>query len=178
MAGPIDPAWSFGAATCRPAPDLAGTVAVHFACFGAGTPRDTDYPHEIPVADGVLADPPVVAALPRALLGRGALAVVGHVDRAWATSFLTDRDQPQVQAFQGLLNQLLTGNRVGYAMEVLNLRFAALAIQLTGLMTPLRNVIQPADTDVDRAAELWTGHNDARGYVVLGDPAVRLNPTP
>jgi len=174
--GAIEPAWSFGADDLDAQVDLRGTMAVHFACFSAGTPRDTDFPHEDQLTDGPLAEHPTVAALPRALLNRGALAVIGHIDRTWATSFLTDRDQPQVQVFQGLLNQLMTGNRVGYAMEVMNLRYAALATQLTAQMTPLLNQKVQTDDELSRSAELWTGLNDARGYIVLGDPAVKIQP--
>jgi hypothetical protein len=32
------------------------------------------------------------------------------------------------------------------------------------------------DDELSRTAELWTGHNDARGYIVLGDPAVKIQP--
>jgi hypothetical protein len=174
--GGIEPTWSFRAVDVPATADLRGTIAIHFACYSAGTPRDTDFPHQDQLTVGPLAERPVVSALPRAFLSNGALAVIGHVDRAWTTSFLTERDQPQVQAFQGLMNQLMTGNRVGFAMEVMNLRYAALATQLTAHMTPLMNHTTLTDDELSRTAELWTGHNDARGYIVLGDPAVKIQP--
>jgi hypothetical protein len=65
---------------------LGGTLAIHFACFGAGVPAEDDFPHERLLNHGrPLADPPFVSALPRALLAHrngGCLAVVGHIERA------------------------------------------------------------------------------------------------
>jgi hypothetical protein len=161
---------------------LQGCVAVHFACFGAGVPAEEDFPHERRLNRGrPLAERPFVSALPRRLLAHprgGALAVVGHVEQAWAYSFLGDHDQPQVQVFRAFFEQLLDGCPVGLAMEWFNQRYAALATALTGALGPLLLRRQLDEKDLLQTASLWTGHNDARSYVVLGDPAVRLRLTP
>ena len=70
---------------------VGGMIAFLFACFGAGTP-DIDQFRKVPDDPSTavkLASEPFVAALPRRLLSHpngGALAVVGHVDRAWSFS--------------------------------------------------------------------------------------------
>ena len=57
------------------------------------------------------------------------------------------------------------------ALEYLGALYAALATELTGEIVRETQGQQPDD---DLLAELWTAHNDARGFAVLGDPAVRL----
>jgi V8-like Glu-specific endopeptidase len=154
---------------------LDGTVAVHFACFGAGTPALDDFPH----LDGlgvarVLAPRPFVARLPQALLRQGALAFVGHVERAWSCSFHGGEGiGRQLQAFRSAMLSLLTGRRVGWAFEYFGALYAALASELTAEFTSEGRGQAPDD---DLVADLWTAHNDARAFVVLGDPAVRLAP--
>ncbi|MCI0350194.1 MAG: hypothetical protein L0Z53_12290, partial [Acidobacteriales bacterium] len=103
------------------------------------------------------------------------LAVVGHVERAWSYSFEGAEDQPQVGVFAAALGQLLRGLPVGAAMEWFNQRYAALAATLTGkvMRYVLADIPIPAKV-WDEMAPVWTEHNDARSYVVLGDPAVRL----
>jgi V8-like Glu-specific endopeptidase len=157
---------------------LLGTIAFFFACFGAGTPQLNDFPHEEGLqSKNQIADRPFVAALPRKLLAHprgGALAVIGHVERAWASSFLLEGSQPQVQAFRTALKLILSGYPIGAAMDVFNERYAALATALTGKLDKVSIGQQLTPAELANTASLWTAHNDARSYVVLGDPAVRL----
>ena len=66
---------------------LQGLVSFHFACFSAGTPRHDSFPQELGRGGGEIAPQDFVARLPQRLLGQGASAVVGHIDRAWDQSF-------------------------------------------------------------------------------------------
>lgn len=160
--------------------DLSGTMAFLFACYGAGTPKLDEFSkaafkERLPIAPEAF-----VASLPKALLSRpkgGALAVIGHVERAWGASFqwpeIGRRGGASAQrgAFESTLRGLMTQLPVGAAMEYFDQRYAELASDLS---------VQIEDRDAgltvnDYAlASLWTASNDARDYAVLGDPAVRL----
>ena len=153
---------------------LAGSIVFQFACFGAGTPRRCDFAH---LADGeprTFAERPFLSRLPQRLLGHpsgGALAVVGHVDQAWSYSFKWPHAGAQRAVFEGALQRLMTGQRLGWAMEFFNQRYAELAADLGGLLEGIRLGRKVTD---ERLTGLWTARNDARNYLVLGDPAVRL----
>lgn len=151
---------------------LSGTIAFHFACYGAGTPQLDDYAH----ADGVraeIASAPFLARLPQRLLGRpgGALAVVGHVERAWTYSFMWPGLGAQTNTFDSCLDELMKGARVGAAMDAFSMKHADLAVSLNAELEDLKFGARPDDRSL---AGLWTANNDARSYVVVGDPAVRI----
>lgn len=152
---------------------LLGMVAFHFACFGAGTPQREFFgvPGVKPAASIARRD--FTSVLPQRLLAHprgGALAVVGHVDRAWSFSFQWGEQDSQTVTFESLLYKLLKGQTVGSALEDLSLRYAELATLLSGKIYDAE-ISKPNLTEM---ARLWTAHNDARGYALLGDPAVRL----
>lgn len=163
------------------AADVSDSAQVHglllflFACFSAGTPeRDSFQRDGSPVQR---APKPFVSALPQRLLSHpqgGALAVVGHIDRAWGYSFAWPGGAQRVHtaAMESTLRRLLRGERLGYAMEYMNQRYAELATVLQDELDAVRNLRQP---DPRALAELWTATQDARGYCVLGDPAVRIS---
>lgn len=161
--------------------NVSGLVAFFFACFGAGTPHDDQFLMDLSEAGKAppLAPQPFVAALPRRLLTHpkgGALAVVGHVDRAWGFSILPPKmTEPQIEVFRSALGFILSGCPLGHAVsEKFGQRYAALC-------TLLSNALSPTVSDSSRLSDrdlvtYWLERNDAQNYVVLGDPAVRIRP--
>jgi len=160
--------------------DLLGQIAFLFACYGAGTPRYDNYPAsddpETAFRDSYreIAPRPFVAQLPQALLRRGTLGVVGHVDRGWALSFVWtvgDRMLSSVGSLEDSLKRLLLGDRIGHALRPLQRRGAALSSRIARTLDSIR---QGSTVDPEYFAEQWIIHNDARNVVLLGDPAVYL----
>jgi hypothetical protein len=154
---------------------LHGLIWFQFACYSAGTPALDSFTWGAGRAQR--APLPFVAALPQRLLAHpsgGALAVIGHIDRAWGYSFTGSSPLQRVHtaAIESTLRRLLHGDRVGHATEYLNTRYAELACALSEELAAVRNLRQP---DERALAELWTATHDARGYALLGDPAVRLS---
>lgn len=158
--------------------DLGGMIAFHFACYGAGTPRWDEFPAKAGGDRVAIATRPFVAALPRRMLGLrrgGALAVIGHIERAWPSSFAWGTGRrgamaSHVAVFESALLALLRGLPVGAALEYFNARYAELASDLTRYLEDTAT----GGRDPFLLSDLWTANNDARGYAVIGDPAVRL----
>jgi hypothetical protein len=151
------------------------SIALLFACYGCGTPVTDDFARAVDPATPI-APHAFVSSLPQRLLDRpkgGALAVLGHVERAWTYSFLWPRVGEQLDVFESTLTQLVAGVPVGAAMEYFNLRYASLTTDLESEKEEAR--FDPA-RDPAALSGLWTARNDARNYVVIGDPAVRLTP--
>jgi hypothetical protein len=154
---------------------LWGSIFFHFACFGAGTPRFDDFAHARQLNwRETIAPHAFVAPLPRRLLSHpkgGVLAVIGHVDQAWTYSFQLSLEGVNVGGFRDAMRTLMKGQRVGFAMEAFNIRFAELATTLTKDLEDIKfgKIAKP-----NEITRLWMAHNDARSYVIIGDPAVCL----
>lgn len=104
-------------------------------------------------------------------MSHGALAVVGYVERTWGYSSPSTEASAQTEAIGYMLQELLKGWPVGWAMESLRMRCAGLATQLVTTVEELefdKDFISLYDL-----AQMWTYCNDARSCVVIGDPAVR-----
>ncbi len=153
--------------------NLLGMIAFFFACYGGGTPQTDEFPKPGTSMLNQVAPKPFMARLPMQMLGHekgGALAVVAHVERAWGASFVWANVQ-QTDVFKSTLNHLMDGKPVGSALEHFNSRYATWATELS---TTLRDVQFGLQVEPTNISSLWTAHNDARGYAIIGDPAVRL----
>ncbi len=149
-----------------------GLMAFVFACFGGGCPDKDSYFFNADGSKVALTPVPLVASLPQALLARGALAVIAHVDRAFSYGFEDVMGTPQEQLLRTPVELLMKGQRVGMAADPLNLQWSTLAAQLgLALGGNLPGMPQPRSAVV---ANLFIARDDARNYIVLGDPAVRL----
>jgi hypothetical protein len=177
----LDPRHYFAASDVPDDAQIHGLVAICFACFAAGTPA-------VDVLGRDVADAPFVARLPQRLLAHptgGALAVIGHVDNALGSSFQPPDAPalgPQIQPFRDTLGHVMAGRTVGFAANGFSERAAALAAELAVDFDPANAGVQPAATDDgDEATRRrlalgarWAERNDAQNFVILGDPAVRL----
>jgi len=177
--GPISEDWYFAGSDIPQDADLKGMIAFLFACYGAGTPRFDEFSKQaFKTERAVITPTPFIAALPMAMLAHGALAVIAHVERAWGSSFLGEDKGEQLTTFKSLLELLLQGHPVGWAMEYFNTHYAALSAELTLALEADEGGGRPGYPPRPTAHELarmWTANNAARGYVVLGDPSVRLS---
>ena len=173
----IPPDFYFAADDVSADARLSGLIAFFFACYGAGTPRMDDFTTQSLGTPAAIAPHAFVSRLPQRLLAHpsGALAVIGHVERAWTYSFAWPGIGQQVDAYDSTVKLLLKGAPIGFAVEYLNNRYAALSTQLE---SEKEDIAYGKPRDDVAISSLWTARNDARNSVIIGDPAVRLGAVP
>ncbi len=174
MGTPPEPAHCLTAVDVGDDARVHGLIAFLFACYGAGTPATDHFLADRSKAPVLIADSPFVAALPQRLLahpGGGALAVIGHVERAWGYSIRPIGLGNRLQPFRNLLGRVLRGDPVGLAIKDFSERYAAASMRLLNILAGTNPSLKPCDSET---ANLWVECNDARNYILLGDPAVRL----
>lgn len=148
-----------------------GMMHFLFACYGGGCPAVDNYQRTADHQPVPLMTKPVTARLPQAMLQRGALAVLAHVDRAWSYGFQSPTGKGQYQGFRSVMDRILNGERIGQATDSFNQRWGALSNELLDLTRRREDGDAIPDSVL---ANRWVARNDARNYVILGDPAVRL----
>lgn len=172
----IDEQHWFSSADVPADANVHGLIHFYFACYGAGSPEFDNF--IMPPGSKRIAPAPMTTRLPQHLMTLpqgGVLATLGHIDKAWASSFQNARGVAQTQQFREVIEKLLAGFRVGDAVDRFNLQWGVLGTQLTQLLTDKAYGMAVSDGEM-LAARI--ARDDCRNYVVLGDPAVRLRPIP
>jgi hypothetical protein len=172
--GAVRPDHYFSAADLAAKARVHGMISFHFACYGAGTPSHDRFIHEPGAPPPAIAPQSFIAALPKALLTHpagGALACIGHVERAWGYSIVTSKAGAQLLPFENAIGRILKGEPVGLAMKDFYERYASLSVSLSSMLEEISFGASIGDAELTAA---WIARNDAEGYLILGDPAVRL----
>lgn len=152
--------------------NLEGTMAVLFACYGAGCPQFDEFVFDESEGRAQVAPFPFIAQLPQKLLQSGCLAVLGHVERAWTHSFTGgEAAKAQTQPFEDIITRLMQGHPVGDALDQFNVIQGQRAARLADELEDLKfgKILDPVEL-----SQLWVSRNDARNYALLGDPAVKV----
>lgn len=160
-------------------PVAEGAVFFQFACFGYGTPKDSDFSHWRLGVPPVRTDADFVSALPKALLAhpKGPIAYVGHVDLAWLQGFdepnpsIDEHWSPRLVPFRSAVRSLLDKQPVALAMSDLNVRFNHLNDRLTDVLdSQKRGTYAGSAGERAQLAEDFITRTDAQNYLVFGDP--------
>jgi hypothetical protein len=170
--GEIRPEHYFAASDLPSDAHIHGLIHFFFACYGAGYPRLDDFSRG-GVNQRILSNQASISRLPQKMLAHesGALACLGHVERAWSYSFLNKKGDSQASNFRDVIARILKGDRVGNATDQFNLRWTVLSAEL---LTCLEEKEHGATVTLNDLSNRWVARNDARNYIILGDPAVQL----
>ncbi len=171
--GAVAPEHLFTAADIPADAKIHGLMHFFFACYGGGCPKEDNFGLGTGQPPRQLVEEAIVARLPQRLLTNGALASLAHIDRAWAYSFQNSRSAPQVQEMRDVMVRILQGQRIGQATDSFNMRWAVLSAELQESQN-LRESFSDQIVSSALLANRYVARNDARNYLILGDPAVRL----
>jgi hypothetical protein len=165
-------------------PFLEGAVFFQFACFGYGTPAESDYTHWFDKVPETYTDADFVAALPKRLLAhpRGPVAFIGHLDTAFLHGFadpeapmILDRWHNRVAPFVAAVDDLLGVRPSALAMQDMNRRYSICNALLTNTYDQeKRGKLKWTPALEARFVDTWITRSDAQNYMVFGDPGARL----
>jgi len=163
-------------------PFLEGAVVFQFACFGYGTPAESDYSHWLGEQE-INTEADFVSALPKRLLAnpQGPIAFVGHVDTAWLHGFddpevpgISETWNPRIEPFKRAVESLLGAQPSGHAMAPMSTRYDLYNAFLTNTYDRMQRG-KPLPPDFDkRLVNQFITRSDAQNYMILGDPAAHL----
>jgi hypothetical protein len=174
-------------ATDLPGPSEAfveGGIVFSFACFGYGTPARSGYTHWWPSIAPYQAPFELVSALPKAAIAhpRGPLGYIGHADYAVLHAF-TEASRPgsdglgplapRLMTFRDTLDEALLDRPVGAVIEPFASRLSLLNLQLTQIWDDAKAAGADMPSSGSDLVDMFLRRNDARYYLVLGDPAAR-----
>jgi hypothetical protein len=178
--GPLNPEQYFSAEDVGGDARLLGLIAFLSTSYSAGTPRDDDLISAGSRQRQQIAPHAFMARLPERLLGHpngGALAVIGHVDRLWFSSFMREDRTADITLFENTLRSLMKGYTVGASIEFFNRYYVQLSATLAAELAELV-FIDRSDEEYQAGRDLAERNvataQDARNYVIIGDPAARL----
>jgi hypothetical protein len=164
-------------------PFLEGSVFFQFACYGYGTPAESDFMHWLGSPE-INSDADFVAALPKKLLShpRGPIAYVGHLDTAWLHGFmdpnlpeLKERWDPRIVAFVKAVDLFLKVQPSGIAMSPMNDKYNVTNSVLSGVLDRMkRGKLDDTPEFQQKLSDLFITRSDAQNFMIFGDPAARL----
>ncbi len=165
-------------------PFLEGSVFFQFACFGYGTPAQSDYAHWLDGVPEKYSDEDFTATLPKRLIAhpRGPVAYVGHLDTAFLHGFanqneprIADRWHTRIEPFVAAVERLLQVQPSGLAMQDMNNRFSLYnAMLIDAYDQEKRGALSWTPQSMAKFVDRWIIRSDAQNYMVFGDPAARL----
>jgi|GEM_PF-744517 len=165
-------------------PFLEGAAFFQFACFGYGTPAQSDYEHWLSDKSVRYGAEDFIAALPKKLIfhPRGPIAYIGHVDTAFLHAFtnpddpyIADRWHPRIAPFKTAIEDLLAVEPCGRSLEEMNNQYSVGNAFLSNIYNKLKQQPDKWTTDMKaRFVNAWIRRNDAMNYYIFGDPAARL----
>ncbi len=170
----VNEAQWFAASDVSEEASLKGLVAFFFGCYSVGTPRHDNFDQTSLGKPRPITPKAFVSQLPQKLLAHrsgGMLALIGHLDRSWTEGFTGSLRGEGISAYKHMVRRLLQGHTVGWAMEYLNQSYASLAAMQGNVEEEWH---RGNGVNADELAQLWRLRNDARNFMVFGDPAVRL----
>lgn len=158
-------------------------IAIFLTCYGAGrrNPRETEA--LLGDAPANVQGPELLAPLPTALLThpKGPLAVLGHVNSVHlmgygnrAFQIPKDGAQPGVMPVQGLLEKLVQGEPLGTALTTHRMQISRRQDAVESVLRAQRGQEPPKPEQNAALVLSWLAYHDARTWVVLGDPDVKL----
>lgn len=148
---------------------LLGLIAIQLASYSAGGSGKPSTTWRVSEESYIALSDPFISCLPQQLLGHhkgGALAFIGQLNTMYG--YTSERN---LQVYQDIIRQLMTGTPVGLAVHNLALHYLALAKELERQRESLILDIQTDDVEL---FSLWGAAQDARNCVVVGDPAAKL----
>lgn len=160
----------------RGCPSFAlGAVMVSFACFSAGVPGESVHRLLQEKAPNAIPGAPYTSSLPRTLLAHpmGPVAFVGHVDRTTSESFQPRGPAEGPAAFIDFVQWSLGGQgTLGQAMSGFRDQCGIAAQHLANTLARARK--RPDIAASKAALDAWIRYHDAAGYILLGDPVMKL----
>ena len=165
-------------------PFLEGAVFFQFACFGYGTPAESDFAHWLGKGSFQYTETDFTAALPRRLLAhpRGPVAFIGHLDTAFLSGFwdkndseATDHWNARLDPFLTAVGELLKAGPSGYAMRGMSMRYSLCNTRITGWYDRQKRGRMVWDAEHKKElVDNWILRGDAQNYLLLGDPAAHV----
>lgn len=153
-----------------------GSIMFAFACFSAGVPERSTVSFLVGESDTAVEMGARVAPLPRQLLGHpnGPVAFIGHVDRVSALAFQSSFGMSGIAPYHHFIGWLHQRNAtLGQALGTLRENAQRIGAQIAAYLAQARHI--PGDyTTVREAGQKWIGFHDYRGFMLLGDPALKL----